>query len=876
MPNRLPDLAHPSPPPLLAAPVGASDDDAFLLLVDWLAARGLALYSHQEEAILELYSARHVVLATPTGSGKSLVALAMHFRALCQGQQTIYTAPIKALANEKFFDLCATFGAANVGLLTGDATVNKTAPILCCTAEILMQMALEEQASERQWHVAMDEFHYYADRDRGMAWQIPLLRMTNTTFLLMSATLGDMTSIAADLKSRSARDVAIVSSTARPVPLAFSYVELPLQEVVVDLAKSAKTPCYLVHFSHRDASETAGALMSVDVCTKDEKRQLSDALNGERWPSPYGKTLQRLLKHGIGLHHAGLLPRYRRLVERLAQQGLLKVICGTDTLGIGINVPLKTVVLTQLCKFDGEHTRLIQVREFHQISGRAGRKGFDEQGWVIALAPEHVVANKRLETKVGRDGKAVKFVRQKPPDKGYVPWDETVFWRLVRGQPETLQPVFVLTAGLVCQVLRGNPERAELGLRTVADLIGRSHLPVGSQLGQRRELGRIGRSLRKIGVLHSRATSQGGRARLDAELQEDFSLHHALSLFLVESLEHLDRTHLEQFGEVDAHGAANSVATDERDELWAADVLSVAESILENPNQVLQAQVREEKGRIVGELKAQGVPYEERMERLETVTWPKPLADWLYARREQFAEQHPWIGEEAVRPKAVARQLYEKWSTFDEAVRDWGLEPAEGVLLRYLSQAYKTLVQNVPERWRSPQVWQSIGYLRALLAATDSSLVEEWEALRDGRQFAQGDADPRSLLPQNRRAADPTADPKALAARLRAEMVQFAKVLCGIDSEAMAELVSWSNDFTSADMAGWKQTLPQPLVWDHRMRLSEFCQVRPLSGRRWQVVQTCFDAEGPIDGPIVAEFDADDMDALTAPSLLRMVGVGDG
>ena len=838
-------------PQLLPPPQPLPDDDALLAWLDWLGQRAMQPYSHQDEAFLEIFAGNHLILSTPTGSGKSLVAQALHWRALCRGEQSIYTAPIKALANEKFFELCAIFGADQVGLLTGDATVHKDAPILCCTAEILAQLALEAGAPGRKLHIAMDEFHYYADRDRGMAWQVPLLRMQAATFLLMSATLGDTAAIAQALQVRTKRQVALVSSAQRPVPLHFQYLELPLHEVVANLVTENKAPCYLVHFSHRDAAESAGALMSIDVCSKDEKRQIAHELRAERWPSPYGKTLQRLLRHGIGLHHAGLLPRYRRVVEKLAQTGLVKVICGTDTLGIGINVPLRTVVLTKLCKYDGEKTRLLQVRELQQIAGRAGRKGFDDRGWVVALAPEHVVANKRLEAKVGRDGKAVKFVRQKPPEKGFVPWDITTFTRLSTGQPEALQPVFALTVGTVCQVLRAKPDDAAVGLRTVADLIGRSHLHASGQLAQRRELGRIGRSLRQAGVLQLFASKHGGSARLDPTLQDDFSLHHGLSLLLVEALDQLSAQHDEEFGP--DHPDA--------DLLWAADVLSVAESILENPTPVLAAQVNAEKGRLVLELKEQGVPYEERMEQLQSVTWPKPLEQWLYAQHEQFGMRHPWVGQHAVRPKAVAREMFDGWATFDEAVRQWDLEPAEGVLLRYLSQVYKTLLQNVPERWQSPMVWQAIGYLRAVIGATDSSLLQEWEALRDGRDYRETAA----LLPDAPRKNDPTRDPKALAARLRAEMLQAYKAAVNADIEALALAVRLDGTFGALQLAHWLQAQPAPLVWDHRARLGDHCQLRQLGPRQWQVTQTAFDAEGPTDARMVATLDLRGIDASDLP-----------
>ncbi len=835
--------------PLLVPAVPPDDDTALLMLIDWLAARGLSLYGHQEEAMLELFAGRHVILATPTGSGKSLVGQAMHWRALCRREKSFYTSPIKALVNEKFFDLCAAFGPDQVGLQTGDATVHPEAPIICCTAEVLAQQALAAGSESRRWHVVMDEFHYYADRDRGMAWQVPLLRLEAARFLMMSATLGDTTRIADELKRRTGVEVATVHSSHRPVPLEFQYLEIPLQEVVHALVKEGKAPCYLVHFSHRDASETAGSLMSVDLCTKEEKRALTEAMSGERWPSPFGKSLQRLLRHGIGLHHAGLLPRYRRLVERLAQQGLLKLICGTDTLGVGINVPLRTVLFTKLCKFDGEKSRLLQVREFQQIAGRAGRKGYDDRGWVVALAPEHVIANKRMELKSGRDGKPIKFVRQKPPEKGYVPWDETTFQRLVGGQAEKLEPVFRVDPGLVCQVLRAVPEQAGQGLARVADLIGRSHLHPGGQLQQRRELARIARSLRRTGILQV-DPGRPPRCTMDASLQSDFSLHHTLSLFLVEALEQLDVRHQEQFG--DDHP--------DSDAIWAADVLSCCEAILENPMPVLLAQVNQEKSRLVAEMKADGVSYEERMEKLEGVSWPKPLAEFLYAQADLFETRHPWIAGSSVRPKGIARQMFADFLGFDDLVRDLDLEPAEGVLLRYLSQVYKTLLQNVPDRWRSPAVWEAIGYLRAVIGKTDASLVEEWESLRTGQPLEVADI-PLPTRPKKRRLADLARDPKAFAARARAEMIQLLRLLLAGRYGQAAEAIrqgegaeAWSPERLQE---AWQAIELQvgPPVWDHRAHLADHCQVRLVEPKIWGVTQTIFTENGPSDLQLHAEVD---------------------
>ncbi|HWO13685.1 MAG TPA: DEAD/DEAH box helicase, partial [Polyangiaceae bacterium] len=388
-----PSLQARLPPPGERAPA----DRLLELFLGYAEELGVELYTAQEEAILEVFSGHNVILNTPTGSGKSLVALAACFKALADDQYAFYTAPIKALVAEKFFELCAAFGARNVGMMTGDASVNRDAPILCCTAEILANVALREgERAQADW-VIMDEFHYYSDRDRGAAWQIPLLTLPRSRFLLMSATLGKPEFFVEDLERRTGAKTALVRSGERPVPLDWEYSETPLQETIQKLCAAAKSPIYIVHFSQRAASERAQDLMSLNFTTKEGKQALKEELRGFRFDSPFGKELSRFLPHGIGVHHAGMLPKYRRLVERLAQRGVLHIICGTDTLGVGVNVPIRTVLFTQLCKYSGERTAILSARDFHQISGRAGRKGFDDVGWVVAQAPAHFIENQQLE-----------------------------------------------------------------------------------------------------------------------------------------------------------------------------------------------------------------------------------------------------------------------------------------------------------------------------------------------------------------------------------------------------------------------------------------------------------------------------------------------
>ncbi|MGI8937474.1 MAG: DEAD/DEAH box helicase, partial [Iamia sp.] len=397
-------------PPTLSGPLPDDDPDAVMdSFMAWVEARGLTLYPAQEEALLEIVSGSHVIVNTPTGSGKSLIAAAAHLAALAAGRRSFYTAPIKALVSEKFFELSATFGADRVGMMTGDAAVNHDAPIICCTAEVLANMALRWGRAAPADQVVMDEFHYIADPDRGWAWQVPLLELLDAQHVLMSATLGDTTRFEDDLTERTGRSVAVIRSASRPVPLVHEFRMDPLTEVLQELLSTGGAPAYVVHFTQAGAAERAQALTSLKLCTRDEKDAIAEAIGDFRFAAGFGKTLSRFVRHGVGVHHAGMLPKYRRLVERLAQAGLLKVVCGTDTLGVGINVPIRTVIFTSLSKYDGTSTRLLSAREFHQIGGRAGRAGFDTSGTVVVMAPEHVIENAKAaakaEAKTKSDGK---------------------------------------------------------------------------------------------------------------------------------------------------------------------------------------------------------------------------------------------------------------------------------------------------------------------------------------------------------------------------------------------------------------------------------------------------------------------------------------
>ena len=834
---------------LLPARGEPTDADTILArFMTWVSSTGLALYPAQEEALLEIMAGKHVVLNTPTGSGKSLVATALHFKALCEDRTSFYTCPIKALVSEKFFALCQLFGPEKVGMMTGDATINRDAPLICCTAEILSNMALRDAAT-RVDTVVMDEFHYYADRERGAAWQIPLLCLDQATFLLMSATLGDLKAVEEGLRALTGREIATVRSRERPVPLDFDYRETPLHETIDELVKSRRYPIYLVNFTQRSCAEEAQNLMSVDISTKAEKEAIREAIGDFRFDSPYGKDLQRFVRHGIGLHHAGLLPKYRLLVEKLAQQGLLKIVSGTDTLGVGVNVPIRTVVFTQLCKYDGEKVGVLGVRDFQQIAGRAGRKGFDDRGSVVAQAPAHVVENRRLAAKQAT-GK--KVVMQKPATKGYVHFDKGTFERLVNGTPEPLESRFEVTHGMLLNCLQSEAARAGRGggYRRLIELVGRSHGSERSKRAERRRAAACFRALRHAGIIDIVPTEavRGRLVEVSAELQRDFSLNQTLSLYLLAALEAVDR----------------------EAPTYALDVLTLVEAILEDPDVVLYRQLDKLKTERMDQMKADGVEYEQRIAELETMEWPKPNRDFIYATFNAFADHHPWVGETNIRPKSIVREICETGSTFDEYVREYGLQRSEGVLLRYLSQAYKTLEQTVPVAARTDEVLDILAGLRVLLREVDSSLIDEWESLKDPRVRA------RAAIPA--RVVELADDPRALAARVRAELHRLVRALAARDYETAARLVvegaePWTAERFTQAMAPYWAAHPVLLATPAARRPS-LTRIDELGARRFRAQQTLLDAEGDEDWSLDCIVDLGEDKPEGAPLLdLQRIGV---
>ncbi|MGW4423901.1 DEAD/DEAH box helicase [Streptosporangium sp. NPDC004631] len=743
--------------------IDADPDAIFDAFVGWNSERGLTLYPAQEEALIEVVSGNNLILSTPTGSGKSLVAAGAHFTALTRDVRTFYTAPIKALVSEKFFDLCAVFGTENVGMMTGDASVNPGAPIICCTAEILANVALRDGAQADIGQVVMDEFHFYAEPDRGWAWQVPLLELPGVQFILMSATLGDVSRFEEDLTRRTGRPTAVVKNTERPVPLVYSYRLTPLHETLEEMLTTNQYPVYVVHFTQAAAMERAQALMSINMSTKAEKESIATLIGNFRFTTRFGKALSRLVRHGIGVHHAGMLPKYRRLVERLAQAGLLKVICGTDTLGVGVNVPIRTVLFTALSKYDGSKVRRLRAREFHQIAGRAGRAGFDTIGYVVCQAPEHVVENEKALAKIGDDPKRRRgFSRKKPPE-GFVGWSEETFQKLQTAEPEPLNSRFKVSNAMLLAVIN-RPGDCYAAMR---HLLTDNH---DDRRWQRRHIHQaiaIYRSLLAGGVVEKLAEpdEQGRMARLTVDLQEDFALNQALSTFALATLELLDM----------------------ESPTYALDMVSIIESILDDPRQILSAQLNKARGEAVAQMKADGIEYEERMELLNDVTYPTPLADLLLGAYETYRRGHPWVGDYTVSPKSVVRDMYERAMTFADYVQFYELTRSEGTVLRYLADAYRTLSRTIPEHLKTEDLIDLIEWLGELVRQVDSSLLDEWEQL----QNPTGELEAPSLEETTKPV---TANIRAFRVLVRNAMFRLVELAALEKEEELAELapdVDW-------------------------------------------------------------------------------------
>ena len=740
-----------------------SSEDLLGRFLTWTEEAGIHLYEAQENAILELFDGKNVILNTPTGSGKSLVAEALHFISLACGRRSAYTCPIKALVNEKWMALCKEFGPENVGLSTGDATVNMGAPILCCTAEILENRALGEGELLDIQDVVMDEFHYYSDRERGVAWQVPLLTLPQTRFLLMSATIGKTDFFEQAISRLNGKPCVTVTGKTRPVPLDFSYSMNEISTTVQGLVNSGKAPVYIVHFTQASAAENAQNLTSLNLCSKEEKAAIAKEIDHFRFSSPYGPEFKRFLKVGIGLHHAGLLPKYRILVEKLSQKGLLKVICGTDTLGVGVNVPIRTVLFTQLCKYSGDKTAILAARDFHQIAGRAGRKGFDDIGFVVAQAPAHVIENAKLAAKSSQTGK--KFVKRKPPERGFVPWDESTYRRLIESPPEPLTSRFEVSHGMLINVL----SRKTDGCSAMRKLIRDCHETAKRKKELMHRAFQLFRSLVEKNIVEFLPNPQRGMAhvQVNLDLQNDFAMNEPLSLYLLDTLPQLSPESPD----------------------FALDVVSLVESIVENPEPILRVQLKKARDARYAELKAEHAEYNKIQEELDKVEYPKPLRDFIYTTFNAFAEEHPWVGDLNVEPKSIVREMIENFDTFSGYVKKYGLARMEALLLRHINYVYKVLAQTVPDSFKTEEILEIQNYLDELIRRTDSSLLEEWERLKNPEFIAEEMKEEKAFR-ADEASKDVTLDKKKFVANARARIFAFLSQLRNRNIDGALELLS--------------------------------------------------------------------------------------
>jgi superfamily II RNA helicase len=631
------------------------------------------------------------------------------------------------------------------------------------------------------------------------------------------------------------------------VPLEFDYSETPLEEKVAELVVAGKAPIYLVHFTQLACAHTAQNLLSSNFCTKEEKQTIAGILRDANFRSPYGKEISKLLRHGIGIHHAGLLPKYRVLVEKLTQRGLLKVICGTDTLGVGVNVPIRTVLFTQLFKYDGNSTRTLAVRDFQQIAGRAGRRGFDTSGTVVAQAPEHMIANIQLEKKAAASGKK-SFVKRKPPDKGFVGWDEKSFRRLIESPPEKLVSSFQIQHSLLLHMLG---RRHEDGCAALRKLIRECHEPPAKKKALRRRAFQLFRGLVQGDILRiiPRVQRRGpAKVMLNIDLEEDFSMNQALGLYLLDTIPRLDRESPD----------------------YALNVISLIEAILENPDVILRKQVDLLKGELIAQLKNEGIEFDERMALLDEVEWPKPGKEFIYATYNAFVARRPWMKDAAVHPKAIAREMFEHWQSFEDYVKTYGLERSEAVLLRILSEVYKVLSQTVQPAAKTPDLIEAEAFFEDILRGVDSSLLDEWEKLRHPDYVPEPES-PAAV----RRALPLTRDRPVFTRTLRHAIFTLVKACAQNNPAAILSQIE------AADPDGHPWTLERleyllenyfahhPRIrLDPEARATKHTRLSETGPRRWTCEQTLVDPEDWNDWSLKLVIDLDRSDAEGRPVLV--------
>jgi hypothetical protein len=496
-------------------------------------------------------------------------------------------------------------------------------------------------------------------------------------------------------------------------------------------------------------------------------------------------------------------------------------------------------VFTGLAKFDGTNHRLLKAREFHQIAGRAGRAGFDTRGFVVVQAPEHTIENARRLRKAGDDPVKVKRVQKVKAPEGAVSWTEETFARLRDAVPEALVSRMRVNHAVILNVInqRMDPDEA---LRMILedsheDERGRARLM--TQAASLRE------ELLASGVLEEVEPDEYGRTlMLAAALQEDFALNQPLASFALAAFDLLDA----------------------ESETFSLDVLSVVESILDDPFPVLMAQAKKEREAAIAAMKADGIEYEERMALLEDVSYPKPLDEPLRQALSLYRETHPWVSEEDLSPKSVARDMYEWGFSFTDFIAFYGVARSEGLVLRYLSDVYRALRQTVPERIKTDELDDIIEWLGELVRQVDSSLLDEWEALTDPESVAKAAAAATAgepIAPTR----PITANERAFRVMVRNSMFQRVQLAARDRFRDLAAL-----EGEGRPLVRWEEALGA--YWDEYETIGDGPEARSPglliiepAGRVWNVRQIIDDPEGNHDWSIVAVVDLDASDAAGEP-----------
>jgi hypothetical protein len=450
-----------------------------------------------------------------------------------------------------------------------------------------------------------------------------------------------------------------------------------------------------------------------------------------------------------------------------------------------------------------------------------------------------VIDNLRLAEKA-KDGK--KVVKRKPPERNFANWDLQTFKRLISASPERLTSRFQVSHGMLLNVL----SRRGDGCRAMRMLIRDSHEPERAKKAHFRRGWQLFRALVNRGIVEILPPDASGHAlRVNVELQDDFSMDQTLSLYLLETIPLLDPA----------------------SETYPLDLLTLVESIVEDPEIILRRQLDRLKGRKVAEMKAEGLDYDQRMEELEKLEYPKPLRDFVYSTFNAFANRHPWVGEENIRPKSIAREMFEGYRSFSDYVQEYDLERVEGLLLRHLNGVYKALSQTVPDGVKSDTVVEMELYLRDMLRQVDSSLLEEWERMQDPSYVPRGAAGPE-LRPPGAAAVtgppDVTRDTKAFTAAIRTRVFAFLRAWSIGQDEAALDVIDFPND---ADGQPWTverlraareahRTEHGALRLDPEARNLRHTSVQPSDDRgSWRVQQMLVDTEGLNDWLVELEVD---------------------